>query len=126
MKKLVIVALLFIALVACAGCSNSPTDGPTPDDTSGNYSSKDFRAEVTGENIQIFIQDLDEGMEYLYWQGTWEQGAATVVSDADREALDSSLMGSGSDTKEFKVDEDSLGFEFKAMGSTTDVSLDKE
>lgn len=125
-KKLIILAVLVAALYMVSGCSNSPTDGPVPSNTSGVYKSKDFRAEVDGNKIDIYIMDLDEGFETLYWRGTWKQGEHVVVSIADRESLDASIMGSGADNKEFTVDDDSLGFEFQAMGSTQDISLDKD
>ena len=126
MRKLVIISLILLAFFTLTGCSSSSTDGPTPSNTSGMYDSKDFRAEITEDRIDVYIIDLDEGLEYLYWRGTWEQGQHVVVSAADREALDASLMGSGSDNKEFTVDDDSLSFEFQAMGTLHDITLKKD
>lgn len=116
-----ILAVIMLTIVTLSGCSNTE-EAPTT--TVGTYSDDKFRAVVEGDVIVIEI--LADDTKMLYWQGTWDDGETKVVSAADRDALDASLMGSGADEKEFTVDGDSLEFEFQALGSKTNVSLDKE
>jgi hypothetical protein len=116
-----ILAVIMLTIVTLSGCSNTEE---APATAVGTYSDDKFRAVIEGDMIVIEILSGDTKM--LYWRGTWDDGEAHVVSAADREALDGSLMGSGADEKEFTIDGDSLEFEFQALGSKTNVSLDKE
>lgn len=116
-----ILAVIMLTIATLSGCSSTEE---APASTTGVYSDDKFRASV--EEDVIVIEILSGDTKMLYWQGSWQDGENTVVSTGDRDALDGSLMGSGADTKEFEVDGDTLKFEFQALGSKTNVSLDKE
>ena len=115
-----ILATLLLAL-ALTGCSQS---ADVPETTVGVYSNENFEATVTDDTIDVYIVDGNDS--YLYWRGTWEDDKATVVSDGDRKTLDSSIMGSGSDDKEFEIDGDSISFDFQALGSRSTETLKKD
>lgn len=123
MKKfafIIVAVLIVLALTACGGEEAAPTSSV------GSYSDSDetFLAEVESDVITIHIVG-DDDSKSLYWTGTWTNGEEKVVSKADKEQLDASLLGSQSDTKEFTVSGKNIEFEFQAMGSSKNVKLEK-
>lgn len=83
-----------------------------------NYS---FVAEVTADRIKIhLLTSPEQGM--LYWDGTFkgsESPGNTITSDRDKDAV----MLSGSDTKDFSVEDDKISFTFQILGTDTKVNL---
>ena len=63
----------------------------------------------------------------LYWKGTWPAmptgDTQTIKSVADKAALEASLMGSQSDTKTFTYKNETLSFEFQALGVKRTIHL---
>lgn len=87
-----------------------------------------FVATIKNDTITMDIQ-MGDNTKALYWQGTFvsEPGdGETVVSNADKEALNSSLLGSTEDTKEFVTGAGTITFDFGMMGVTKTVNLEKE
>jgi hypothetical protein len=94
-----------------------------------NYKSDSlsFEASVSSKRITIYIL-LQDDSKGLYWQGTFPEKAQegdTITSQADTEALASSLYGSSDESKKFKFQDGKLSYEFSIMGTTTDVQLQK-
>ena len=116
-----ILAVIMLTIVTLSGCSSTPE---APADTTGVYTNDNFRASI--EEDVIVIQIIGDDSEMLYWQGSWKNGETDVVSTGDRQALDGSLMGSQSETKEFTVDGDTLQFDFQAMGTKSVETLKKD
>ena len=141
MKKYLITLFAATALVltGCAGPSpvtpgetNTVAEDTTKDLTGDwGYSSDtfSFEAEVDNGEITIYIL-LDEGTSKgLYWTGTFldkAEDGETIVSQADVDALASSLYGSGDEEKKFEFRDGKLGYQFTIMGVTTDVQLEKK
>jgi hypothetical protein len=127
--------LLSATTLALAGCSSMPGSMPASSASStesttltGEWSyAKDsmaFDAEVAGDMINIYLT-LDESRG-LYWAGTFEEAAVDgqiVASNADTAALEASLYGSQSDTKEFTFRNGQIEFEFTIMGVVTEIGL---
>lgn len=119
MRKIIIILVAIMVTFSLSSC------GETPTSTSGSYADSDrtFLAEVTPDSIKIYL--TNDGTSALYWDGTWDDGQSEVTSDGNRKALDKSLFGSQSATKKFAVTNDDITFEFKVMGASKDMKLEK-
>lgn len=116
----IVSVLLPFSFAACGGEESAPASSV------GSYSGEDglFSAEVEDDTITIHIVG-DGDSKSLYWVGTWANGEELVVSHADQDQLDRSLLGSTSDTKEFSVSGETITFEFSMMGTTKAAQLEK-
>lgn len=109
------------------------TDSAKPADLTGTWRTakekeEAFKATISPNHIEIVILGDDEESESLYWVGTfpYSAGAKTVISAADTEKLDSSLLGSEDKEKTFTIDGDHIDFDFSMMGTTLHVRLGKQ
>lgn len=87
---------------------------------------KAFSAVISGKLITISIVSTDSSS--LYWQGTWDAAAKAtdgtkIVSNADVEALSSSLLGSQDKTKTFTYANDEITFSMSMMGTTKTIRI---
>lgn len=92
----------------------------------GSYTDNEmFEAEVAQETIDIYIVDPASKTKSLYWRGTFDGKPSdnSVKSEADRPALDSSLLGSQDSSKTFTTENDEIEFDFTMMGTTKTVTL---
>lgn len=83
----------------------------------------DLRFDATVQDNSIAIQIANGPTSMLYWNGTFEaQGSNgdTIISD---KVETNDIIMSQVDSKEFIVGFNTLSFEFKAMGVTTNVVL---
>lgn len=123
MKKtlIAIAAALTLALSACSG----PSGPYNPDGGWVNQGSgQSFEAEISSGEIEIYL--ILEGSKGLYWSGTFPTEVTpgeTVTSEADVEALESSLFGSLDPTKDFNISGDSISYDFTIMGTTETIAL---
>ena len=94
----------------------------------GIYKSKktDPAFEATVDDKTIKVEIVSDGERYLYWLGTAPETTSTnFMSDADSVELDKSLMGSQARSKRFRVDGNTISFEFKALGSTKKIEVSR-
>lgn len=125
-KRIIALILLFIGAALLTGCAQPSSTEPV--DLTGDWSyssdSVNFEANVEGDEIQInLIMDNSEG---LYWTGSFSKDALngdTIISHADVEALDASLLGSGDEQKTFLFKDGTLVFSFTIVGTTQDIVL---
>lgn len=86
-------------------------------------------ATITDNQIKMSFDSED--LSSLYWLGTFPESGETategmiVTSEADIEALEQSITGSQSKTKDFTYTDGTLDFEFTVLGSTRTVHLKK-
>ena len=115
--RYLIIALCFPFLLTA--CGQEQPEGPVR----GTYVDSDekFEAEISDDQIVIYI--LGDDSKHLYWDGTWSDGEV-VNSEADTKKLKGSLLGSGSKTKEFDINDGEVSFDFSALGSTTNITLE--
>ncbi|MBM6729984.1 hypothetical protein H6A14_02095 [Bifidobacterium pullorum subsp. saeculare] len=154
MKRKIMAVLGIMALVvgvaACSGQNVQPssnaentgssqqeiTPEPQPADLTGTWKSTNsdsedswMEATITSDTIQIDWVTADT--RSLYWIGTFETpgepGDWSWTSQADREKMDTALMASQDDTKDFTYTEtDGLSFDASAMGVTKTVKMAKQ
>lgn len=132
LRILCIFILVVVALVVAGvltSCSSRTDDaGQTSANVPVNYSGtwkadQGIEAVIDGDNVEINIGDTESSA--LYWKGTFpvEIGSKTVTSQADVEALSSSMLGSQDKTKVFNVSNDEITFKMSMMGVTQTVHL---
>jgi len=82
-----------------------------------------FTATVTGRDIKI-AWITGEDTTATYWHGTFEtaESPGHTITSTKTEASDEIVM-SQSTTKDFAIGEDSITFDFSAMGFTTKVVM---
>jgi hypothetical protein len=140
----ILIIALFIALVvSLSGCGASPSPSPdvvtssseapaqtnTADTLAGVWVSEGdvpFEATITADTITVKI--VDGETKSLFWQGTFPTSAQKgdiLLSDADVEALSSSMMGSSELVKPFSYEGDEITFEFSMMGTSTVIHVKK-
>ena len=88
-----------------------------------------MEATITADTIQIDWVTADT--RSLYWVGTFkapsEPGDWSWTSQADRGRMDTALMASQDDTKDFTyIETDGLSFDASAMGVTKTVKMTKQ
>lgn len=136
MKKFIaLLAVVFvgISLSACQSSVNGSDASPSktsasatkeaPVSLNGTWKAEGFEATVADDSIVINIISTDS--KSLYWKGTFPAGTDKVTSVADREALDSSLLGSQDSYKVFLVNGDRITFGMSMMGTTKTIKLEK-
>lgn len=87
-----------------------------------------FVAKIRQDTITIKI-DMEDDTSALYWQGTFDsnlQPENSFESEADVDALASSILGSTEKTKVFEYTGDTIDFEFGMMGVTKVVHLEQQ
>jgi hypothetical protein len=122
MRKLALISLVLV-LFACNSDPVSLEGGwaSESDDPSEMF------ATVLDDTMEIYF--VDDGVNMLYWKGT---APGTIlpgdsfVSEADVEALDASLMGSGEETKTFRFEDNTLKFELGMLGVEWKIVMLKE
>lgn len=140
---------LVVGVAACSGQNAQPssnaegaessqqeiTPEPQPANLTGTWKSTDsdsedswMEATITADTIQIDWVTADT--RSLYWIGTFEapseSGDWSWTSQANREKMDTALMASQDDTKDFTYTEtDGLSFDASAMGVTKTVKMTK-
>lgn len=84
-----------------------------------------FKALVKNGTIEINLESADTTA--LYWKGTfpWNAGDENVISVADTEALEGSILGSQDKDKLFTYNGDNISFKFGALGVTTVIKMKK-
>lgn len=120
MKKLLFVLALVMGLTTLSACGSSSEEPVKKAPLAGTY-----KTSGGGPNFNVVIKDgvisidlvMDEETSGLYWKGTApDMSDGTFESTADVDALNASLVGSQSTTKEFWSDGSKISFEFQAMG----------
>ena len=97
---------------------------PLPD-LKGEWSAREngvyFSATIVDDAIRIRFINGDTSV--IYWNGTFNgQSASGVTLVSNKIELDEMIL-SGSDSKNFMVEDNTISFEFKAMGMTKTVVL---
>lgn len=99
-------------------------DLPLPD-LSGEWSAEDngvvFAASITDELIRIRLVNGNSSM--IYWNGTFDSRSASGVTLVSNKIYLDEIILSGSDSKDFLVEDNTISFEFKAVGMTKTVVL---
>ncbi|HJG41758.1 hypothetical protein [Bifidobacterium pullorum] len=141
---------LVVGVAVCSGQNAQPssnaedsgssqreiTPEPQPADLTGTWKSTNsdsedswMEATITVDTIQVDWVTADT--RSLYWIGTFEApsepGDWSWTSQADREKMDTALMASQDDTKDFTyIETDGLSFDASAMGVTKTVKMTKQ
>ena len=143
-RRLIGVLITFIGVVMATACgSATPSYSPSPDVTvveapaqtntadslEGVWVSEgDVPFEATVKDGTITVKIVDGETKSLFWQGTFPataQEGDILLSDADVEALSSSMMGSSELVKPFTYEGDEINFEFSMMGTSTVIHVKK-
>lgn len=147
MKKIMVLLLAVITIMAFAACSaggdsGKDSGGDSPKNTEtlnleGNWKQKNSnsdtsyqRAVITSDTIEIYwVTDGDT--ESLYWAGSYvkpttSEDKYTWDSVNDKEKTGSALLASGDDTKTFTYEKGEISYSISAMGTTTTVKLEKQ
>ncbi len=141
-------ASLVLGLSACGGAQEQPANDSNQAEQSpvaeqpvkeqaqtidlvGSWSAESAVAEITKDKITIQILSEDGTEKFLYWVGDYKlpetlEKEFTFTSNADKEALSTSIMGSQDDTKEFTYKNGKISFEFQAMGMTKTIEMQKK
>ena len=139
-RRLIGVLVTLIGCIMATSCAaggstssdanSAPEAGKAPTSIAGTWASDGdpkFEATITADNIEVHL--VDGETKSLFWKGTFPASAtegATIQSEGDREALDSSMLGSSETTKPFQFTGDELTFEFSMMGTSTIVHTKKK
>jgi hypothetical protein len=131
-RKVILFPVVLIGLVlSLAACGPAGSSDETkaadkaPVSLNGTWKADGFDATVSDNSIEVNIVDDKSETSSLYWKGTFPVGSDKVVSEADTEALASSMLGSQDDTKEFTVKDDEISFKITIMGTSKVVHLKK-
>lgn len=128
MKRItVILTTIAIGLTLSACGSNKASDNGILDGTyksAGSSSQPTFIVTISNGKIAIDMV-LDNETSGLYWKGSAPLTVKDFTSSADMRALDASLLGSGSKTKEFRVDGNSISFDVSMMGMSYKIRATK-
>lgn len=134
--------LLAVAFAVAAGIAYSDTGFDAANIKSSNvptgaYHQTDngvkgviMSANVEDDKITIDMildsgEEGDSKAEGTYWKGSFDTSKTTIVSDADLQVLNTSVLGSKDDTKTFTYDHGDLSFPFEMLGIKTTVHLSK-
>lgn len=132
----IVVALALVAALATACEGSNPTaTGSTPaapaavvyDGTWTSVSTEGdpvFKATIAANTISV-VWMMDATTSGLYWQGTFPNTPDTIISVADRTALDASMVGSQDVTKTFTYKDGKLSYHFSALGIGKTIILEK-
>ncbi len=96
-----------------------------------NAKSEDSWMEATITDSTIVVELVSDDTRSLYWAGSFkaptEPGDYSWTSDADKEKLDSAILGSSDDTKEFTYSASSqeLSWQTTMMGVSMTVKAKK-
>jgi hypothetical protein len=85
----------------------------------------EFEGTIEDGSIELYLL-LEDGSKGLYWVGTFPNEALAgdkIASEADVDALSTSLFGSTDTEKEFTFTGEALEFEFGILGTVNDVVL---
>jgi hypothetical protein len=126
--KLIIAAAIVLALSACSGSKE-------PVDLTGSWQSVNQDHE-NGVVMYALVSDgeleitwvADPTSHGLYWKGTVPDAVTpgdSFTSNGDTEAMDMSLLGSGSSAKEFKYASDQISFDLTAVGITQTIFMER-
>lgn len=113
-------AMFFAFTLASCGAPAQPWDG--------TWKAEGFVAKVQDKTIEISL--VTPSSESVYWVGTFEPASDTVkngevVSVADQEVLQKSLLGSQDSEKSFTAKDGKLVFNISMMGVKRTVELVK-
>lgn len=131
MKKYILI-LFTSALLILTGCAATPqpsTSEATSLSGDWSYQGDTFEFEGTVKDETITLNIVLEDGTGLYWLGTFPEKAKdgdVLTSQADIDALASSLYGSVDSEKKFTFKDGKLLYEFKILGTTTNVELERE
>lgn len=130
-----LLAMALIGVIIWAVASMPPKPGSYADSNveevlvlDGTWESKSdpsFKALIKNGTIEVNI--ISDNTASLYWKGTfeWTPGKESIVSIADKAALDGSLLGSLADDKTFLYKGDNLIFDVGMLGTTTTITMEK-
>lgn len=138
-------AVVVVAMLLTSCGSATPSYSPSPDATvtaeeapaqtndadvlAGVWISEgDVPFEATVKDGTIVVQIVDGESKSLFWKGTFPNSAQKgdiLLSEADVEALSSSIMGSSELVKPFTYEGDEILFEFSMMGTSTVIHVKK-
>lgn len=135
MNKLIILIVAVLLGISLSACGSTPDAQPASSKTTsltGSWttdSDPDFEMHATvGANdiVIMWVSPSDESKS-LYWKGTFNaDGGSHILSKADTDALESSLLGSQDKSKQFTYDDDELSFEMSVMGTTKTIHLHRK
>jgi hypothetical protein len=140
-RKSIVIAAAVLFVMTIVGVSNfvfnlpeptEPTE-PVPNSWFGTWQtvegSVDMVATVSKNKIDI-LWETEEGSA-IYWSGTFPtvlgpSEGATVLSNANKEALEFSILASQDSEKLFTLEDGYLTYPFSALGMTKTVRLKKK
>lgn len=141
---------LLVGMSACGGGDSQSADGTATGQSQTRKTPVEQPADLTGSWRQTNSNDEDSAMEAiitadtieidwtgtdsksLYWKGSYEAPASAGdwkwTSQGDTETMQSALLASQDDSKDFSYSAKNkeLTFELSAMGTTTTVRMSKQ
>lgn len=143
MKKKMVTILLTLCLACTMGaCGNSSSaskeeasaqEENEPLDLTGTWTQEGAEdsyqeAAITEDTIEIYWISESESMRSIYWSGTYESPTENTdefswTSESNSDKMDSALLSSQDDTKEFAYKDGKISYEVSMMGTTATVNL---
>lgn len=126
---LVVCAAVVVAVVSLL----MPEDDPSEDvslslplvELTGTWTSETgvSRFTATVENNEINIELGDESASMLYWYGTFKESESPGAVIVSEKLETDKVVLSGADAKDFTIENDTIIFEFEAMGAKKKVVM---
>lgn len=123
MRKFITVFALLAIAITFSACTNEGAEAK-PASLNGTWKADGFQAQIAENSIEVNI--VGDETSSLYWKGTFPSGKDIVKSVADKEALESSLLGSQDSEKVFTVTNDEIVFKITMLGTSMMVHLQKQ
>ncbi len=99
--------------------------------TNSNSADSYQAASISGDVITVNWVNKADSTTALYWVGTYEAPTEAVetftwMSAGDVAQMETGLLASGDDSKEFTYEDGKLKYELTAMGVTMTVEMEKQ
>ncbi len=130
MKKITTFLLCVMVAVSLIGCGSNASGGASggPTDLTGTWETEDndgswMEATIESDVISVYWVSDDGDTRSIYWIGSYTAPGEstddyTWTSERDEEAIGNALLASGSDTKDFTYDGDSISTDVSMLGTT--------
>jgi hypothetical protein len=128
-------AIVMVFALAGCGASKAQTVNLSGDWTAQHDADAEsyMTATIDSESIHVYFYSPDDGTSALYWSGTYTAPTDPIksgseyswTSDANHQQMDTALMASQDDTKEFTYKDGDLSFPFSMMGVQSTIHMNQ-
>lgn len=131
----VVVTIAFLFVTACGGPAPTSSSSEQGVSLSGHWTMADSSdpsfqivGDITDSTVKLTWKSDD--ISGLYWKGSFNapksvSDGTVILSRGDTKAMDASILGSTSKTKEFTYDDGQLSFDFTLQGITKTIHLEQ-